>query len=139
MALGHVPLAELIDQLVHDYGRRHSQIAFCISAGGLQPSYGDSIDLTVYRCTQESLTNAVRHAQARNVSVELKHNNADRELTLAVHDDGCGLCPGKLAGFGMRGMRERVEGLAGCYAIDSEAGAGTCVRVSLPLADPDAS
>jgi two-component system sensor histidine kinase UhpB len=139
MALGHVPLAELIDQLVHDYGRRHSQIAFCISAGGLQPSYGDTVDLTVYRCTQESLTNAVRHAQARNVSVELKHNDADRELTLAVHDDGCGLYPGKLAGFGMRGMRERVEGLAGRYAIDSEAGAGTCVRVSLPLADPDAS
>ena len=77
MALGHVPLAELIDQLVHDYGRRHSQIAFSIGAGGLQPSYGDLIDLTVYRCTQESLTNAVRHAQARNVSVELKHNNAD--------------------------------------------------------------
>jgi two-component system, NarL family, sensor histidine kinase UhpB len=139
MALGHVPLAELIDQLVHDYGRRHSQIAFCLNAGGLQPSYGDSIDLTVYRCTQESLTNAVRHAHARNVSVDLKHNDADRELTLVVHDDGCGLYPGKLAGFGMRGMRERVEGLAGCYAIDSEAGAGTCVRVRLPLADLDAS
>ena len=57
-------------------------------------------------------------------------------MTLAVHDDGCGLYPGKLAGFGMRGMRERVEGLGGRYAIESEAGAGTCVRVSLPLAEP---
>jgi two-component system, NarL family, sensor histidine kinase UhpB len=135
MALGHVPLAELIDQLVRDYGRRHSQIAFSIGAEGLQPSYGDSIDLTVYRCVQESLTNAVRHAQARNVTVGLKHNDAESRLTLTVRDDGCGIYPGKLAGFGMRGMRERVEGLAGYYAIHSQAGAGTCVQVTLPLAE----
>jgi two-component system sensor histidine kinase UhpB len=137
MALGHVPLAELVDQLVRDYGRRHSQIAFSISADGIQPSYGDSIDLTVYRCIQESLTNAVRHAQARNVNVQLEHNQTEKQLALTVGDDGCGIHPGKVAGFGMRGMQERVEGLAGRYAVDSEAGAGTCVRVILPLAEAE--
>jgi signal transduction histidine kinase len=81
------------------------------------------------------LTNVVRHAQARNVSVALEHNDAASRLTLTVRDDGCGIYPGKLAGFGMRGMRERVEGLAGCCAIDSQAGAGTCVRVMLPLSE----
>jgi two-component system sensor histidine kinase UhpB len=136
MALGHVPLAQLIDQLVRDYGRRHSHIAFSVSANGVEPSYGDSIDLTVYRCVQESLTNAVRHAQARNVTVEIKHDETAKQLALTVGDDGCGIHPGKLAGFGMRGMRERVEGLAGCYAIESEAGAGTWVRVTLPVAEP---
>ena len=135
MALGHVPLAELIDRLVRDYGRRHSQIAFSISAEGLQSSYGDSIDLTIYRCIQESLTNAVRHAQARNVAVVLRHDKAENNLVLNVGDDGCGIYPDKVAGFGMRGMRERVEGLAGCYAIDSQTGAGTRVRVTLPLAE----
>jgi two-component system, NarL family, sensor histidine kinase UhpB len=135
MALGHVPLAELIDQLVRDYGRRHSQITFSISADSVQPSYGDSIDLTVYRCVQESLTNAVRHAQARNVHVELRHDATAKQLALTVRDDGCGIYPGKVAGFGMRGMQERVEGLAGRYAVESEAGAGTCVRVILPLAE----
>jgi two-component system, NarL family, sensor histidine kinase UhpB len=135
MALGHVPLVELIHQLVRDYDRRHSQIAFSVDAEGLQHSYGDSIDLTVYRCVQEGLTNAVRHAHPRNVMVGLRHNDAESQLTLTVRDDGRGIYPGKLAGFGMRGMRERVEGMAGCYAIDSRAGAGTCVRVTLPLAE----
>jgi two-component system sensor histidine kinase UhpB len=134
MALGHVPLAELISQLVRDYGRRHSQIAFSFNAEAVQRSYNDSVDLTVYRCTQESLTNAVRHAQARHIAVQLKHVETERQLTLTVRDDGCGMYPGKVAGFGMRGMQERVEALAGCYAVDSQAGAGTCVRVTLPLA-----
>jgi len=34
-------------------------------------SYGDSIDLTIYRCLQESLTNVIRHAQAKQVAIEL--------------------------------------------------------------------
>jgi two-component system sensor histidine kinase UhpB len=136
MALGHVPLAELIDQLVRAYGRRHAEMAFSFSAEAIQPSYGDSIDLTVYRCVQESLTNAVRHAQARNVAVELKHDQAAQALSMTVGDDGCGIHPNRIAGFGMRGMRERVEGLGGRYAIDSEPGTGTCVRVTLPLGEP---
>jgi signal transduction histidine kinase len=41
-----------------------------------------------------------------------------------------------IAGLGMRGMQERVTGLGGRYAVESEAGLGTCVRVSVPLADP---
>jgi signal transduction histidine kinase len=54
---------------------------------------------------------------------------------LTVRDDGCGIHPGKVAGFGMRGMQERVEGLGGRYTIESEAGHGTCVRVTLPVAE----
>jgi two-component system sensor histidine kinase UhpB len=135
MALGHVPLAEIMEQLVREHGRRQSHIAFSFSAEGIHRSYGDSIDLTVYRCIQESLTNAVRHAQARNVTVELKHDETKKQLALVVGDDGCGIYPGKVAGFGMRGMQERVEGLAGRYTIESKADAGTCVHVTLPLAE----
>jgi glucose-6-phosphate-specific signal transduction histidine kinase len=42
-----------------------------------------------------------------------------------------------VAGLGMRGMQERVAGLGGNYAVESKAGLGTCVRISVPLADPD--
>jgi two-component system, NarL family, sensor histidine kinase UhpB len=134
MALGHVPVAELLAQLVSEYGRCHSQIAFSITAEGIQRSYGDAIDLTLYRCVQESLTNAVRHSQAQRVAVELKHVEAEKQLTLIISDDGCGINADKVvAGFGMRGMRERIEGLGGRYAIDSAPGTGTCVRVNLPL------
>ena len=134
MALGHVPLKDMLGELVREQERRHGHISFRFGAPDIERSYGDSIDLTIYRCLQESLTNAVRHAQAQHITIEL-HVEAERRLALTVRDDGCGIHPGKVAGFGMRGMQERVEGLGGRYAIESEAGNGTCVRVTLPLAE----
>jgi two-component system, NarL family, sensor histidine kinase UhpB len=132
MALGHVPLTDMLGELVREQERRHVHIAFRFSAADIERSYGDSIDLTVYRCLQEGLTNAVRHAQAQQIAITLSAE-AGRQLALSVRDDGCGIHPGKIAGFGLRGMQQRVEGLGGRYAIDSEPGNGTCVRVTLPL------
>jgi two-component system sensor histidine kinase UhpB len=136
MALGHVPLEEILGGLVHERSRRHSQIAFSFTAEDLSRSYGDSIDLTIYRCVQESLTNAIRHAQAKHVSVDVRHGTDKEELALTVCDDGCGIKPGMPAGFGIRGMRERVEGLGGHYRIESEIGHGTCVHITVPIAEP---
>jgi two-component system sensor histidine kinase UhpB len=135
MALGHVPLKELLGQLVHEREREQPQIAFSLAAGDLERSYGDSIDLTIYRCVQESLTNAVRHAQPNCVSVKLDHIVAEMRLVLSVADDGRGMDAAAAPGFGTRGMRERVEGLGGSYAVESEPGGGTCVRLVIPLAD----
>jgi two-component system, NarL family, sensor histidine kinase UhpB len=136
MALGHVPLEEMLDQLVRERARQHSQISFSFAAANVARSYGDSIDLTVYRCIQESLTNAIRHARAEHVTVDLSHMTPEARLALSVRDDGCGMKPGTPPGFGMRGMQERVEGLGGCYNVDGGAGRGTCVRIIIPLAEP---
>jgi two-component system sensor histidine kinase UhpB len=134
MALGHVPLKEMLAQLVNECGRQNAQTVFALTAVELQPSYGDSIDLTLYRCTQESLTNIVRHARAGKVTVKAEH--AEAELALTVVDDGCGIDPAAPAGFGIRGMRERVEGLGGRYVVDSERGRGTAILITIPLAEP---
>jgi two-component system, NarL family, sensor histidine kinase UhpB len=136
MALGHVPLEEMLDQLVRDRGRAHTQIAFTFAANDLRRSFGDSIDLTVYRCIQESLTNAIRHARAKNVGVELAYSDSERQIALVVRDDGSGMPPSAPSGFGIRGMRERVEGLGGRHVVESEAGRGTCVRVAIPVVEP---
>ncbi len=133
MALGHVPLQELLDQLVRDRSRQHPQIAFSFAAEKVRRGYGDSIDLTVFRCVQESLTNAIRHAQAKTVTVELSQTGDDAELELTVRDDGIGMGVGTPPGFGIRGMQERVEGLGGHFAIENASGGGTCVRVVVPL------
>jgi two-component system, NarL family, sensor histidine kinase UhpB len=135
MSLGHVPLQEILGQLVHERSRQHSQISFALRAENLSRSYGDSIDLTIYRCVQESLTNAIRHARATHVTVELGQANAEAGLALTVRDDGCGMKLGA-AGFGTRGMQERVEGLGGRYSVESETGSGTCVRITIPLLEP---
>jgi two-component system sensor histidine kinase UhpB len=136
MALGHIPLKEIVGQLMHERARQHAQIAFSFAAENLSRSYGDSLDLTVYRCVQESLTNAIRHAEPKHVSVELSHSTDGEELVLTVRDDGCGMRPGTPVGFGIRGMQERVEGLGGRYRIEGEMDGGTRVRISLPVAEP---
>jgi len=136
MALGHVPLKDMLDQLLRERARQSPQISFRLSAEGLAPSYGDSMDLTVYRCIQESLTNAIRHAQAKHVDVELHDDRTAALLKLMVHDDGCGMAPGASAGLGIRGMQERVEGLGGRYRLRSETGRGTWVNITIPLGEP---
>jgi len=135
MALGHVPLKDMLGQLVNERAREHPQIAFSIAAGDLARSYGDSIDLTIYRCIQESLTNAIRHAGAKHVTVKLDPMENGASLRLAVVDDGRGMTQPTPAGFGTRGMKERVEGLGGRYSVESEPGRGTSVRITIPLAE----
>ena len=135
MALGHVPLKDIVGRLVDDRARQYPQISFRYNASGLRCSYGDSIDLTLYRCIQESLTNAVRHARPRHVCVEVNEVAAG-QLILTVRDDGCGIQTGMVPGIGIRGMQERVAGLGGGYAMDSKQSQGTYVCVTIPLADP---
>lgn len=135
MALGHVPLGELVVQLVGGQERQHEGIAFEITVGPLAPSYGDAIDLTIYRSIQESLTNVVRHARAKRVMVAL-HAVTSSQLELTIRDDGRGIAADTPEGFGMSGMRERVEGLGGRYTIANEPGRGTCVQIGIPTVDP---
>jgi two-component system sensor histidine kinase UhpB len=141
MALGHVPLRDLLSEQVQDRARQQPQTAFSFTAGKVVRSYGEAIDLTVYRCVQEGLTNAVRHAQAGKISValsETSENGAAGEaspvhLALTVQDDGCGIDPAAPVGFGMRGMQERVQALGGSCRFEGGTGRGTCVRILIPL------
>lgn len=82
MALGHVPLTEILRDLIQARSRQHPQISFNYTAGQLARGYGDTVDLTIYRSIQESLTNAIRHARAKAVDVELRHDNGRLELTV---------------------------------------------------------
>ena len=132
MALGHVPLADLLADMIRERARQHPQIAFPFAAGKLRPCYGDAIDLTIYRCVQEGLTNAIRHAEADNIRVNLAEASAAR-IELAIEDDGRGIDPQKPAGFGLRGMQERVRALGGDCALEPVAGGGARVRVVIPL------
>jgi two-component system sensor histidine kinase UhpB len=142
MALGHVPLRDILAEMVHERARQHPQVSFAFSAQKIDQSYGDSIDLTLYRCVQESLTNVIRHAQAKQVTVDLAElrdgeagaaDGAEAMIRLTVRDDGLGIGPGTRRGFGISGMQERVEALGGDYEVESRSGAGTCVRVAIPL------
>jgi two-component system sensor histidine kinase UhpB len=143
MALGNLPLADIIAGLVRDRAREHPHIAFTHDVGALDRSYDDTVDLTVYRCIQESLTNAIRHADAKTIEVRVADAQTRGSaaagdmvpgscLELTVRDDGRGIVAGRAPGFGLRGMQERVQALGGAFAIEAGS-SGTCVRIVIPL------
>jgi len=87
--------------------------------------------LGLYRAVQEALTNVQRHAQARQVWLGLALH-PDR-LTLLVSDDGRGFPPeAEARGFGLRGMRERIEMLGGTLDLEERPGGGAQLRITLP-------
>jgi two-component system sensor histidine kinase UhpB len=135
MALGHVPLENMLSELIRERARQHPELKFSFAETGLESGYGDSIDLTIYRCVQESLTNAMKHAGAKSIDVQITAT-ADA-LSLSIRDDGRGIDPGQPLGFGRLGMQERVEALGGECKVESESGRGTSVHIGIPLVQPD--
>lgn len=88
--------------------------------------------LTIYRVVQESLTNASKYAQAKEITVTL--HSYEQYVEVVVSDDGRGfdLTERLNASHGFAGMRHRVEALRGMLKVSSDVGKGTSVRVMLP-------
>ncbi|MEN3942478.1 GAF domain-containing protein [Prosthecobacter sp. SYSU 5D2] len=84
------------------------------------------------RISQEALTNAVRHANAGEFGIRLAFTL--QRITLELRDDGCGFdLAAKSDGFGLLGIRERVEAMGGELALNSGPGHGTVLCISLPV------
>ena len=92
--------------------------------------FTERIEVTAYYVASEVLTNAVKHARASVVRVAVEQLHGTLRLTIC--DDGVGGAdPGR--GSGLIGLYDRVEAMGGTIHVDSSAGAGTAVLVSLPL------
>ncbi len=89
-----------------------------------------AVESTGYYVIAEALTNAVKHADARQIVVVVALH--DGRLQIAVSDDGKGAA-GAVPGFGMRSLRDRVETLGGTVALEPVPGGGTTLRAELPL------
>ncbi len=90
------------------------------------------LETSIYRIVQEALTNASKHGHATRAVVEIGEH--DGRVQLRIRDDGEGFdTAAPSAGFGLLGMRERVELLGGTLEIESSApGRGTVVKACLP-------
>jgi signal transduction histidine kinase len=91
------------------------------------------LETTVYRVVQESLTNVVKHAGATSIDIAVRCEGDAVDVSVA--DDGIGFDSKAMAGngFGLAGMRERVELAGGELSVLPAAGAGTVIRARLPL------
>jgi two-component system, NarL family, sensor histidine kinase UhpB len=139
--LGRVKLVELLDELIVGFQRRHPGTHVTTSFGNLAESYGEAIDLTLYRCIQEGITNAIRHGKAEHLTVDLAEEPAPRrsgkrsaaKLCLCIGDDGEGIAPATPKGFGLTTMTERVRSLGGSCTIESAPSKGTMIHVEIPV------
>ena len=101
------------------------------------------VEQSLFRVAQEALANVARHSGAAAVEVRLRYG--EEAVTLVVADDGVGFdtsadgAAGPMAEFGLRSMRERMEGLGGTLTIESAPGRGTRLEAVAPVAPGSAA
>ena len=100
---------------------------------GREPDrHGTELETAMYRIVQEALNNATKHGDARRAHVEVVED--DSTVRVTVRDDGRGFDPTiQSAGFGLIGMRERVELLRGTLEVTSAPGQGTTINAKFPV------
>jgi signal transduction histidine kinase len=109
----------------------HGDVSLDQVGEGPEGRLDPQLESIVYRLVQEALTNVVKHARAERVDVQV--TSADDLVIVEVRDDGVGFDPElNPPGFGLLGMRERLELAGGTVDVSSAPGRGTRVRAVLP-------
>jgi two-component system, NarL family, sensor histidine kinase UhpB len=139
VALDELGLLAAIEHLVDQWRQRLAEVRIDLAVQGDFEGLAEAQNLTVYRLIQEGLTNVHKHARARHVRIVLEPLSAadgraaEAGLRLVVADDGCGIpAAGRASGFGLSGMRERVEAAGGTFLLDSAPGSGLIIEARLP-------
>ncbi len=119
-----------LQELINGWQQRHKDIVVKYDVRGVFNDLDESILITIYRLIQECLTNISRHAQAKNIQIYLI--KYPETIELSIEDDGKGFDQTvKPGGFGLAGMRERVEALVGKLDIKTSP-EGTKISIELP-------
>jgi two-component system CheB/CheR fusion protein len=136
-ALDDLGLHTVLQNYTERWSERSGVVADFHGGGLERRRLPPEVETTVYRVVQESLTNVLKHAVARRVSVIVEHRR-DQVLVI-VEDDGCGFeveevtrADGHGRGLGLLGMRERVALVGGSLSIESSPRGGTTARARIP-------
>jgi two-component system, NarL family, sensor histidine kinase UhpB len=132
LSLDTLGLAESLERLVRDWQRRHPSPLLTLQHQ-LAVDLGASATLAAYRVVQEGLVNALRHARATRVMIDVR--SSGQSMVVSVTDDGIGLPehwsrPGH---FGLRGLAERVEHLGGTVQVRNREPHGVSLTAEIPL------
>jgi signal transduction histidine kinase len=135
--LDQLGLVSAIRRLAYDIEDRHG-LHIVVRARGLDERLPGDLETAAYRIVQEALTNVVRHANARDITIELVRREG--EFAAIVQDDGRGFDPSRSTsgrgpnnGVGLVGMMERARLVGGEVRIESAPGGGTVVRLHAPV------
>lgn len=154
LMLGELGLKATLEDMVNRWLERHPELQLQLACGDEVDNLEPSISIQLFRVIQECLTNVLRHAEAKQVMIQLQIAVADaafadsllpmqesstvgprgKVLLLKVKDDGHGCeLTAVQHGFGLRGMRERIRSLGGELQIQSAPGNGMAVNAWVPL------
>jgi signal transduction histidine kinase len=142
-------LPDALARLAEGWSKASGVTVTCSTTGPVRPLPPEA-ESVLFRAAQEALTNVAKHAGAGRVAITLSYVG-DR-VVLDVLDDGSGFDPagasggknlsrnagdsvGSEGGFGLAGMRERVESLGGTLTVESAVGEGTTLAVELPVGE----
>lgn len=123
-------LTTALDQLLE--GCRTAGMLASLTVTGEVCELPPQVEHTIYRATQEGLTNVRKHARAPHVLVDLDYGEGN-EVRLAIEDDGVGAARVMLEeGFGLLGIRERVQLLGGELSLETAPSAGFQMQIRIP-------
>ena len=130
-----VGLRPALGNLIAFWQAHRPSVAFALEVLIDGDSRDEATQAVIYRVVQEGLSNAVRHGYPARIEVTVSPKAA-QDVIVRVSDDGVGLMDGAQPGFGLAGMRERVEALGGFLQVATRAkGTGLTVTARLPGAD----
>ncbi len=129
--LDELGLGLALAELIHSWRQRNRNIALIHNINSDLGQVDESVAITAYRVMQECLTNVSKHAKAQQLTINVSQD--DRYVRLEIEDDGLGFDATKNSnGYGLAGMKERVQGLFGSMTINTSIGGGTQITVLLP-------
>ena len=135
--LNEVGLNDSLNELISSWQTLYPQTNCDLEITGKLDNLNNTLGVTIYRIIQEGLTNVAKHAEANNVTIQLRRNSDQPDntdtISLRIQDDGKGMeYSNQTNGFGLAGMRERVLAALGEFEVKSSPGKGTTINVQLP-------
>jgi two-component system sensor histidine kinase UhpB len=136
LVLTELGLKAAIEDLIGHWASRNPELHLSLDCPEQVDMLNRKITIQIFRVVQECLTNIVRHAQASEAAITIRiEQEHEPRLLLEVCDNGRGCADGNLkTGFGLLGMKERIQSLGGEFSIDTRLQQGMRIAASIPLA-----
>jgi two-component system sensor histidine kinase UhpB len=123
-------LGAAVADLAGFWRERCPEITWHVAPWDCWPELPPAQAVPLHRILQEAVSNAVRHSGARHIYIDCIRSSDD--VTVQVRDDGSGIVDHAHTGFGLSGMRERIEEIGGSLVITSKSELGTTIAARLP-------
>jgi len=129
--LDELGLQASLHELLDNWRQRNRSINLSVCISSQLIHLDETIAIAAYRIIQECLTNIAKHANARLVTIKIE--TLAEQVKIYVKDDGHGFDSHRVSrGFGLAGMRERVDGLGGSFQLTTKPDGGVLIKISLP-------